>query len=103
MTDIQIEKNVAIPTVKRARKARKGRAVKWAWPLDKMEIGDSIYVPITEFSQMVQEGKDHITHHCNNAVRLIKSRSKIAKQYTFASRQIHENDKVVGARVWRTA
>jgi hypothetical protein len=103
MTDIQIDKNVEMPSIKRQRKTRRGRAIKWNWPLDKMEVGDSIYVPLTEFSQKVQEGNDHVTHHCNNALRLIKTRNKTIKNYTFAARQILENNKVVGARVWRTA
>jgi hypothetical protein len=103
MTDIQIEKNIEMPSRYNKAPKKKGREVKWSWPLAKMEVGDSIYVPITEFSQSVQEGKDHITHHCNNAIRMQVIRKTVDKKFKFASRQVLEGKKVVGARVWRTA
>lgn len=103
MTDIQIEKNIEMPSRYNRSPKKKGRDVKWNWPLSKMEIGDSIYVPITEFSQKVQEGKDHITHHCNNAIRMHVIRKTVDKNFKFSSRQVIEGKKVVGARVWRTA
>lgn len=102
MTDIQIEKNVNMPS-RFNRPPRAGRKVKWNWPLAKMEVGDSIYVPITEFSESVQTGKDYITHHCNNAIRMQVMRKTVNKNYKFASRQIFEGTKTVGARIWRTA
>ena len=102
MTDIQIEKNVNMPS-RFNRPPKRTRPVKWKWPLAKMEVGDSIFVPITEFAESVQTGKDHITHHCNNAIRMQMNRKTVNKDYKFASRQIFEGSKVIGARVWRTA
>ena len=69
---VQIEKNVIMPS-KANRRIKRSRPVKWNWPLAKMEIGDSIYVPITEFSESVQTGKDYI----------------------------FEGTKTIGARIWR--
>lgn len=104
MTDIQIEKNVSMPSkFNRAPKRRRSRPVKWNWPLAKMEIGDSIFVPITEFAESVQTGKDHITHHCNNAIRMQVIRETVSDKFKFASRQVFEGKNVIGARVWRTA
>jgi len=100
---IQIEKNIAIPSRFANKVKRQGRAVKWNWPLSKMEIGDSIYVPINEFSQTVQDGKDHVTHHCNNAIRMQVMRKTVSKSFKFSARQIKEGRKIVGARVWRIA
>lgn len=100
---INIEKNIAIPSRGAHKVKKQGRAIKWNWPLAKMEVGDSIYVPITEFSLKVQEGKDHITHHCNNAVRMQVNRKTVSKSFKFSARQIKEGRKVVGARVWRIA
>jgi hypothetical protein len=102
MTEIQIEKYIKMPP--RNNRTRKyGREVKWNWPLAKMEVGDSIFVPITEFSQKVQDGKDNVTHHCSNAIRMHVIRKVVDKNYKFSSRQIIEGKKVIGARVWRTA
>ena len=98
---INIDKNIAVPAKSKAKVIKRGRQIKWSWPLAKMEVGDSIYVPITEFSKKVQEGNDHITHHCNNAIRMQVNRKTVDKNFKFTSRQIKEGRSVVGARVWR--
>ena len=102
MTEIQIEKNISMPG-RMGRNKKTGPAVKWDLPLAKMEVGDSIFVPITEFAESVQTGKDHISHHCNNAIRCQMNRKTVSKAYKFSARQIIEGRKVIGARIWRTA
>ena len=102
MTEIQIEKNVSMPG-RMGRNKKVGPAVKWDLPLAKMEVGDSIFVPITDFAESVQKGEDYVTHHCNNAIRMQIKRKTVSKSFKFAARQIVEGRKVIGARVWRTA
>lgn len=79
----------------------KGRMVKWNLPLGKMEVGDSIFIPISVFSAKVQAGKDNVTHHCNNIIRCQVNRKTVSKKFKFSSRRIMEGAKVTGARMWR--
>ena len=98
---ISIEKNV--PIIKIQKKMRnRGREVKHNWPLNKMEIGDSIFVPIAEFSPNIRNGHDHITHASSSQIYNICKRYQL-KDRSFTSRKVTEGKKTSGVRIWRTA
>ena len=96
----KIEKDVPLASIPHKR-LPKGRTVKWDLPLGKMEVGDSVFIPISVFSAKVQAGKDSVTHHCNNIIRCQLNRKAVSKKFKFSSRTIMEGAKVTGARMWR--
>jgi hypothetical protein len=103
--DIKIESNVPLLRRHRSHK-RPGRTPKYSLPLMDMKPGDSIFVPISmysdKFEEKVNKGKDYATHYVTNTIKSHVKRFKLKSKFT--TRQIHgDNGKVIGARVWRVS
>lgn len=94
-----IEKNV--PLTQRKTRNTRGKAEKHKWPLKSMEVGDSIFVPVTEFSSNIQNGHDYITHASSSQIYNICKRYSL-KNRNFTSREVREGKKLTGVRIWRT-
>ena len=99
--NIAIDQNVPIPT--KVRNKRRGRKMKYHWPIDKMQVSESIYVPNTELPQRVQNGEDYGTHYTISIVRSHMRHYKL-KGRKFVHRNVIDEvtNKPIGVRIWRT-
>lgn len=83
-------------TVRRERR-------KHNWPLDKLNVAESIFIPVTNFAKSVQtsENPDAITHH---SIGVVQNRRKAGelKDKLFIHRQvINRYGRVIGVRIFR--
>lgn len=93
-----IDSNVPVSSPVRHSKSMAMRAYKHKWPLTKLKVGESFFVPLTELSENVQNGFDYPTHNVTSVIH--NHRKAIGLKATFTTREVVENN-ARGVRVWR--
>lgn len=91
-----IQSNVPLAPLVRKNKTVMGH--KHRWPLAKLKIGESFFIPVSELSENVRNGFDYPTHNVTSVIH--NHRKALNLKATFTTREVKE-EAGHGVRVWR--